>query len=157
MRILEEPIMSKWSSAFRDSRWQQKRLKIMERDNWTCCNCGAKGEGVTLNVHHMYYEKNKSPWEYDDETLITWCEKCHKKIHENLSYLTVRICSAQINLDELILQLVGFIDGSQGPASCSFSKDYSIGYASARIGQCMNSMDAVSISSSCYNSECVKK
>jgi len=73
--------MSKWSQAFRDSRWQEKRLLIMQRDNFTCRSCGKK-EGVTLNVHHIYYEKNRAPWEYEDDMLITWCEDCHKKRHE---------------------------------------------------------------------------
>ena len=74
--------MSKWSSAFRDSRWQKKRLEIMERDKWTCQSCGASGEGVTLNVHHIFYEKGKAPWEYEDEMLVTWCQECHEKRHE---------------------------------------------------------------------------
>ena len=73
--------MSKWSSAYRDSRWQRLRLKIMERDNWTCQSCGCTGEGILLNVHHIYYEKNKAPWEYEDDVLITLCEKCHEFIH----------------------------------------------------------------------------
>ena len=76
--------MSKRSSMYRDSRWQQKRLEIMERDNWTCRSCGASGEGVTLNVHHAYYDKGKKPWEYDNHLLVTWCEKCHKVRHEEM-------------------------------------------------------------------------
>lgn len=73
--------MSKWSSAYRDSRWQKLRLKIMERDNFTCRSCG-KSEGVTLNVHHAYYEAGKAPWEYDNDVLITYCEECHAKRHK---------------------------------------------------------------------------
>jgi len=79
--------MSKWSSAFRDSRWQQKRLEVMKRDEWTCRSCGASGEGVTLNVHHAYYESGKAPWEYPSNTLITWCETCHEKRHEMAKYI----------------------------------------------------------------------
>jgi hypothetical protein len=75
-------IMSKWSAAFRDSRWQKKRLQVMERDNWKCQSCGASGEGITLNVHHAFYESGKAPWEYPDHTLVTWCETCHEKRHE---------------------------------------------------------------------------
>ena len=73
--------MSKWATQFRDSRWQQKRLEIMERDKWTCKSCGASGEGVTLNVHHAYYESGKAPWEYPNQTLVTWCETCHTERH----------------------------------------------------------------------------
>lgn len=35
-----------------------------------------------LNVHHKYYISGKSPWEYDDDALITLCEDCHRKTHE---------------------------------------------------------------------------
>lgn len=41
----------------------------------------AKG----LNIHHQYYVKGKFPWEYDDDALVTLCEDCHKKLHENNS------------------------------------------------------------------------
>lgn len=58
------------------------RLEIMERDEWTCRSCGATGEGVTLNVHHAYYESGRAPWEYPTESLVTWCEDCHGKIHQ---------------------------------------------------------------------------
>jgi len=81
--------MSKWSSAFRDSRWQKKRLEIMERDKWYCQSCGKGGEGVTLNVHHVYYESGKAPWEYPSECLITYCEDCHTKRHERQNRLLV--------------------------------------------------------------------
>ena len=35
-----------------------------------------------LNVHHTYYIEGRKPWEYDNETLVTLCEDCHKKRHE---------------------------------------------------------------------------
>ena len=37
---------------------------------------------VILNVHHKYYIKNKKPWEYKTDALITVCSNCHTKIHE---------------------------------------------------------------------------
>lgn len=90
--------MSKQSSMYRDSRWQQKRLEIMKRDNWTCQSCGASGEGVTLHVHHAYYEKGKKPWEYDDDMLVTWCEECHELRHELMN--RIYIASASYTLTE---------------------------------------------------------
>ncbi len=73
--------MSKWSSAFRDSRWQRKRLEVMERDGWRCTSCG-KSAGVILNVHHIHYEAGLAPWEYSLSSLVTWCETCHETRHE---------------------------------------------------------------------------
>ena len=36
-----------------------------------------------LHVHHTYYINNKLPWEYSNDSLITLCQECHQKIHEN--------------------------------------------------------------------------
>jgi hypothetical protein len=65
----------KYSEKLRDPRWQKKRLKIMERDGFTCLCCGDSKS--TLNVHHKQYSGN--PWEADDEALETLCEPCHEK------------------------------------------------------------------------------
>lgn len=87
--------------------WQEKRLKIMERAKFGCENCGEKNS--TLNVHHGYYERDKKPWEYDDDTLHCLCEPCHKEIQE-LGYL-IRKTIAKIQ-NTLELEIVrGFVDG----------------------------------------------
>ena len=36
-----------------------------------------------LNIHHTYYTKECKPWEYENDSLVTLCEDCHKKRHEN--------------------------------------------------------------------------
>lgn len=36
-----------------------------------------------LNIHHNYYVRGKKPWEYPNDALVTLCEDCHKKRHEN--------------------------------------------------------------------------
>ncbi len=38
-----------------------------------------------LNVHHNYYIQGKKPWDYPNSALVTLCEDCHKKRHENNS------------------------------------------------------------------------
>src|SRR5690606_32483853 len=48
--------------------------KITENDRFT-----------DLNIHHKYYVKGKMAWEYDNESLITLCERCHQKEHEDNS------------------------------------------------------------------------
>jgi hypothetical protein len=88
--------MSKTTSVYKDSRWQQKRLEIMERDKWTCRSCGKSGEGVTLNVHHAYYESGRKPWEYDNEMLITWCEDCHAERHEGMRHFQLFMAAQNI-------------------------------------------------------------
>lgn len=36
-----------------------------------------------LHVHHQYYILSKLPWEYPDDSLITYCNWCHWQYHEN--------------------------------------------------------------------------
>lgn len=89
-----------YSEKLRDPRWQKKRLEILSRDEWTCQFCGDKES--TLNVHHLIYEQNKNPWEYQDYFLITLCEGCHesesisrREVEEKLLYI-LKVCCADI-------------------------------------------------------------
>jgi hypothetical protein len=68
-----------YSETLKDPRWQKRRLEIMERDRWKCAFCGDKK--TTLHVHHIKYERDRSPWAYDDLELITLCEQCHRAVH----------------------------------------------------------------------------
>jgi len=72
--------MSKYSEKLKDPRWQKKRLEILQRDNWCCQGCFD--ESSTLNVHHKIYKKNHNIWDYEDDELITLCEKCHDIEHK---------------------------------------------------------------------------
>jgi 5-methylcytosine-specific restriction endonuclease McrA len=74
-----------YGELLRDPRWQRKRLEVMQREDFTCQNCGAKNQ--TLNVHHRYYAKGMKPWEYDDDTLHCLCEPCHEKIQTRLTHM----------------------------------------------------------------------
>lgn len=82
--------MNDWSKHYKDSRWQKKRLEIMQRDGFACQCCG-KEEDVVLNVHHAYYESGKKPWEYSEDSLVTLCDECHTKKHEAQKKLLVAI------------------------------------------------------------------
>lgn len=75
--LFTSTIMKKttYSKKLLDPRWQKKRLKIMERDEFTCQSCGNKNE--TLQVHHFVY--NGNPWDANDSDLITYCDNCHEK------------------------------------------------------------------------------
>lgn len=67
-----------YNQKLKDPRWQKKRLKILERDNFTCQYCQCIDE--TLHVHHFEYKGN--PWDIDNKKLITVCERCHFIIEE---------------------------------------------------------------------------
>jgi len=59
--------------------WQKKRLEILNRDNFTCYDCGDTK--TQLHVHHEDYLKNTEPWEYPNEYYTTLCSVCHKNLH----------------------------------------------------------------------------
>lgn len=65
--------------------WKRKREEILNRDKRQCCNCGAKGQ---LQVHHRQYHihpvtgEKRYPWEYANVYLITLCDQCHMKGHQ---------------------------------------------------------------------------
>jgi hypothetical protein len=64
------------TEAYKHPKWQQKRLRIMDRDGWKCIACGQSE--VTLHVHHKAY--NGQPWDVDDKFLQTLCEECHQEL-----------------------------------------------------------------------------
>lgn len=72
--------MKTYAEKLRDPRWQKRRLEVMERDRFTCFRCRSTDK--TLNVHHLMYEKGKSPWDYNDSALVTLCEDCHKEVED---------------------------------------------------------------------------
>lgn len=96
----------------RDPRWQQKRLRVMERDNFMCKSCGSTEK--SLNVHHAVpYRKNTEPWEYEIDELITLCEDCHGKISEiitSISEIVMGRCRSTDSANEMysvIMELDG--------------------------------------------------
>lgn len=66
-----------YALKLKDPRWQKKRLEIFDRDAWMCQEC--RSAEITLNVHHLYYDSDNEPWEYDNSALITLCEQCHER------------------------------------------------------------------------------
>ncbi len=67
----------------KDPKWQQMRLKVLERDEWTCQICQDKDS--TLVVHHRYYERGKDPWEYPIEALVAFCQDCHEAERQEMA------------------------------------------------------------------------
>lgn len=72
-----------YSELLKSPKWQRKRLEIFDRDDFTCRFCGSTDN--QLHVHHLIYLKDKEPWEYNDEYLLTLCDICHQD-EEKLKY-----------------------------------------------------------------------
>ncbi len=64
---------------YRDRRWQEKRLRIMNRAGFRCEMCGSDDNKSQLHIHHGYYEgRGVDPWDYPDDTLWCICAECHE-------------------------------------------------------------------------------
>lgn len=72
-----------YAEMLKDPRWQKRKTEILNRDKFTCQLCGDTTN--TLHVHHLKYLKGHKPWEYNGEDLITLCEECHNKTHEEIN------------------------------------------------------------------------
>lgn len=65
-----------YKDQLKHPEWQKRRLKIFERDNFTCQICLDTEE--TLQVHHKSYDKSKKAWEYGDDRLVTLAKPATK-------------------------------------------------------------------------------
>lgn len=63
--------------------WKKKRDMIIKRDQCQCRLCGSRHN---LQVHHIKYSPDKKAWEYPNLDLITLCEDCHKKVHQDKNH-----------------------------------------------------------------------
>lgn len=70
----------KYSDQLKNVRWIRKRNAIIKRDKYACTKCHS--QDITLNVHHLYYIQDALAWQYPHKALITLCERCHRKWHE---------------------------------------------------------------------------
>jgi len=66
-------------------RWKEPKNKFVFGSYELICfskKISINDRFPDLNVHHKYYIENRKAWEYENDALITLCEKCHKEEHE---------------------------------------------------------------------------
>jgi len=94
-----------YGELLKDPRWQRRRLEILERDNWTCQACTSTDK--TLHVHHKFYLSGKTPWEYENDNLVTLCLDCHEQATNSMALLRVGLARLGPEHHE---QLRGYVD-----------------------------------------------
>lgn len=89
--------MSDYTDKFLNPKWQKRRLKIFERDKFTCQRCGDTKK--TLHVHHEYYLPDTEPWDYPDEAFKTLCVDCHtiEKWFQDALVSSFTTCSTKLD------------------------------------------------------------
>ena len=71
---------NKRADGYTHPKWQELRLRAMERDQFSCKKCGAKDK--QLHVHHLKYTVGAEVWESPLEDLETRCCTCHEASHK---------------------------------------------------------------------------
>lgn len=110
-------VMATYWKKLKDPRWQKMRLQVLERDNWQCQYCGETSE--TLHVHHGHYKSKADPWEYDEKSLHTVCERCHDHadcIRVDLQY---EIAQLPLHAQESLIHFVCWLN-SMGTADINY-------------------------------------
>lgn len=67
--------MSKHSA--RGAAWQAQRLRILNRDGWTCTYCGTHLEGDNATVDHIQPISLDPTRNYTDDELTSSCRLCN--------------------------------------------------------------------------------
>ena len=61
-------------------KYKEWRLKVFQRDNFTCQNCHKVGG--KLNAHHIKHFSKDKDNRLNVDNGITLCEDCHKLVHK---------------------------------------------------------------------------
>lgn len=76
--ILQKP---KYQQLLEAPEWKDFS-KYVRREKGCCEVC--KRSDVELQVHHLFYDSTRQPWEYGVSEVAVLCRGCHKSMHEHL-------------------------------------------------------------------------
>lgn len=57
--------------------------KDIRQNHGGCCRV-CKRRDVVTQVHHLFYDAQRKPWEYTAEEVVLLCADCHEQTHEHL-------------------------------------------------------------------------
>ena len=64
--------------------YRKWRLKVYERDRWTCQDCGKHCGEKDIVAHHRQSFEEYPELRYEVDNGITLCRKCHLKLHKEI-------------------------------------------------------------------------
>lgn len=65
-------------------RYYEWRSSVLNRDNFTCQDCGVIG--FEIHAHHIRKFSEYPDLRFEIANGITLCKTCHKKVHRNTSH-----------------------------------------------------------------------
>lgn len=78
-----EKYMKEYSKIYRNNReFGGNRIKVLERDKYTCQDCGKTHHETVLHIHHIDGTGRRKPHHNNKmNNLITLCNNCHTRHH----------------------------------------------------------------------------
>lgn len=109
---MPKTITSKKELKELDLTW---KLKVKQRDNYTCQICGKKIEKKNCHAHHIIPKGVKlTRWDIDNG--ITLCYRCHKvglfSPHMNAIWFTFWLKTNKVNQFRYIIQILKTLNGA---------------------------------------------
>ena len=88
--LMKNPTMNRHWGYQRGANYgfENTKMMIRNRDNYTCQYCKNKCKDSNLDVHHIIFRSNGGSDE--PENLITLCRTCHKDLHNGKIKLKVK-------------------------------------------------------------------
>ena len=77
-----------WNAEKYPPNWEELKLAVRERDNYTCQHCGCKhkelrtsqtGKVYEAQLHVAHLDHDKENWEVTLDRLLLLCQSCHLK------------------------------------------------------------------------------
>ena len=79
--INRDIMVSVYENYHKSLCWKNLVIKVKERDNYICRECGADRNNKKIMVHHTSYENWGMGDRHEENDCISLCPKCHNKVH----------------------------------------------------------------------------
>ena len=78
------------NNFYKQRKWEEKRKKILRRDEYLCRECKRYGKSTpATTVHHIIPLEQRPELKLNSLNLISLCEACHNQMHDrNTNELT---------------------------------------------------------------------
>lgn len=78
--------MGELGKVYKGTRWRKKRKVIFRRDGYLCRHCRRYGRTrESQMVHHIIPVEVIPELLYENENLLSLCNKCHSKMHDRIN------------------------------------------------------------------------